>query len=297
MCGKRFSRQKDNFSFSQSPFFKGNNSYLPVCKSCIDSVTDQYTEKLGNQDEAIKRIALHWDMYVSDSLLSSTKKIDANRSRVSCYIKDCNLQQNTGKTYDTYLDEQKSNTINSIEEFEKLKSEDTTSVSDRTFKRWGTGFSDVELTELDRHYKMLKDLQISADDVVQDIQIRSACEQHIMKLRTREKDPDKYIKFVESYNKTLEKAGLKSKANIRDSLNEGAVIVGKWIDDIENHCPAEFYSDKKKYYDFFDIKEYIERFLYRPLKNLLLGTKEKDFEFNIDNTQEVEVSDNEPENE
>ena len=153
MCGKRFSRQKDNFSYSQSPYFKGNNSYLPICKSCIDSVTEQYAENLGSQDEAIKRTALHWDMYVSDSLLSSTKKIDADRSRVSCYIKDCNLNQNAGKTYDTYLDEQQSSAINSIEEFEELKNDKSFKITSSTIKFFGLGFSESEYEWLLTQYK------------------------------------------------------------------------------------------------------------------------------------------------
>jgi len=284
-CGKPYSKQDGNFSKSVSPLYAGNNGYVHICKDCVNkhfiTITDFFT---GNEEKAIDRFCQIFDWYYDIDAVAASRKITANRTRINVYPSKMNLTQssNRGNTYLDTIKDRVSNTINSIEEFEELKQQDSISVSDRTLKRWGLGFSDSELTELDRHYKMLKDLQISSDDVVQDIQIRSACEQHIMKLRTRETDPDKYIKFTESYNKTLEKAGLKSKANIRDGLNDGAVIVGKWIDDIENFCPAEYYADKNKYYDFFNIKDYIERFLYRPLKNLLLGTKDRDAEFNID---------------
>ena len=63
MCGTRYAKQQNNFPYSQSPFFKGNNSYLPICNNCINSATDQYQAILGNQDDAIRRMCLHWDIY------------------------------------------------------------------------------------------------------------------------------------------------------------------------------------------------------------------------------------------
>ena len=55
--------------------------------------------------------------------------------------------------------------------------------------------------------------------------------------------------------------------------------------DIEQFTPAEFYKDKKLYKDFDYLKEYIERFMKRPLKNLLTGSKELDKEFNLSETE------------
>ena len=105
-CGKKYTKQSGNFSYSQSPLYKGNNSFLPICNHCLENLVEQYTEILGSQNEAIKRICLHWDMYFNETILNSTKKIDANRSRIKNYVRNCNLNQNNGKTYDTYLHEQ-----------------------------------------------------------------------------------------------------------------------------------------------------------------------------------------------
>lgn len=104
-CGKQYKKQDRNFSYSQSPMFKGNNSYLPICNNCLENLVEQYTELLGSQDEAIKRVCLHWDIYVDEGILNSTKKINANRSRIRNYVRNCNLFQHAGKTYDTYLDD------------------------------------------------------------------------------------------------------------------------------------------------------------------------------------------------
>ena len=235
-CGKRYTVQKNNFSYSQSPFFKGNNSYLPICRSCVDSATEQYTEKLGGQDEAIKRMALHWDMYVSDSLLSSSKKIDINKSRMSGYIKDCNLTQNANKTYDTYLDEQKTDVINSIEDLE-VAQEKTDNLSERnTIKTWGFGFSPEEFIYLNNQYSDWKS-KVVIDSKARETLVRDLC---IIKMHQqnaiKNKDIDLYNKLQKTYQDTLTSANLKP---IQEDTNDknGEIPIGLMIDRFENEQP------------------------------------------------------------
>lgn len=288
-CGKKYLRQSRNFSKTKSPLYAGNNGYVTICRNCVDVYFVTLTNFFdSNEEKAIERFCQIFDWYYDVGAVAAAKKTSSNRSRISSYPSKLNLGQVEGETYLDTIKDRFSEYIESAEEFKLKNKAGEISVSDKIFERWGIGFSDDELLELDRHYKMLKELQISGDDVIQDLQIRSACEQHIMKLRIRDKDTDKYIKLCDSYNKSLEKAGLKSKANLRDNMSDGAIVLGKWIDDIEKYCPADYYKDKAKYHDFFNIKEYAERFILRPLKNFLLGTKEKDFEFNIDDFTEVD---------
>lgn len=77
-----------------------------------------------------------------------------------------------------------------------------------------------------------------------------------------------------SYKAMFEAAELKN-----DNTDTANDTFGKWIMDIEKHSPAEYYQDKNKYHDFFGIGEYIDRFMFRPLKNLIFGTKDKDPEY------------------
>ena len=122
-CGKRYATQKNNFAYSQSPLYNGNNNFLPTCNHCLDNLVEQYTLLLGDPNEAIKRICLHYDIYIQESLLNSCKKKDLNQSRIRNYIRHCNLQQYAGKTYDTYLSEVNGIAINNEEDLEQLKSE------------------------------------------------------------------------------------------------------------------------------------------------------------------------------
>lgn len=286
-CGKKYTKQTGNFSYSQSPLYKGNNSFLPICNHCLENLVEQYTVLLGSQNEAIKRVCLHWDIYISDSILNSTKKIDANRSRIKCYVKNCNLQQHAGKTYDTYLQEIKDNTINSIEELEKLQAEaelkDEASVSDRTVKRWGLGYNEIEYQMLNDHYKMLKDK--AGDDDVKDSLIKDLCEQHIMKYRARQdKDIDRYDKLSKLYQQTLANADLKPKDTSKNiDTNNPDEIWGKYVQIVENYSPAEFIKENglHVFEDTNQQDEYYRRMIARPTNNLINGTNEMDSEFEI----------------
>ena len=286
-CGKKYTKQSGNFSYSQSPLYKGNNSFLPICNNCLENLVEQYTELLGSQNEAIKRVCLHWDIYFSESLLNSTKKIDANRSRIKCYVKNCNLHPNCGKTYDTYLREIKDDTIDSFEELERIKTEaelnDEVAVSDRTVKRWGLGYSETEYQMLNDHYKVLKDK--IGDDDVKDSLIKDLCEQHILKYRARQdKDYDRYEKMSKLYQQTLSTVDLKPKNTEKNVIsNNPDECWGVFQQIVENYSPAEFIKekDKKVFKDYNEQDEYYRRFIIRPTENLLNGTTTMDEEYSI----------------
>ena len=286
-CGKKYTKQSGNFSYSQSPLYKGNNSFLPICNNCLENLVEQYTELLGSQNEAIKRVCLHWDMYFNESLLNSTKKIDANRRRIKCYVKNCNLQQHAGKTFDSYLREIKDDTIDSFEALERIKTEaelkDEVAVSDRTVKRWGLGYNETEYQMLNDHYKVLKDK--IGDDDVKDSLIKDLCEQHILKYRARQdKDYDRYEKMSKLYQQTLSTVDLKPKNTEKNVIsNNPDECWGVFQQIVENYSPAEFIKekDKKVFKDYNEQDEYYRRFIIRPTENLLNGTTTMDEEYSI----------------
>ena len=55
-CGKGYTRQKDNFNVSPSPYFAANNGYLPICKRCLEKSYSYYRDQVfdGDQDKAME---------------------------------------------------------------------------------------------------------------------------------------------------------------------------------------------------------------------------------------------------
>ena len=70
--------------------------------------------------------------------------------------------------------------------------------------------------------------------------------------------------------------------------DESQQAFGVWLRDIEKNRPAEYFEDKKLYHDYDGIMDYIERFIFRPMKNLITGSRDFDKEF-----QELEFEDQE----
>lgn len=151
-CHKKFTRQKDNFFTSQSELWAGNNHYLPVCKSCVDKLYDHYCKALGNDDEAAKRVCMKFDIYYNDKILRSTSNHAANVSRMTAWIRQCNIVQYRNKTFDDYLEEVNGRIINTVDD--NLPVADAKGrVSQRMIDFWGNSLKDQEYLFLDREYK------------------------------------------------------------------------------------------------------------------------------------------------
>ena len=281
-CGKKYIKQSGNFSYSQSPLYKGNNSFLPICNNCLENLVEQYTELLGSQNEAIKRVCLHWDIYFSESLLNSTKKIDANRSRIKCYVKNCNLQQHAGKTYDTYLKEINEGIIQNVEQIDEMKADGQTGITKAMFERWGQ-VSTEDIIALEDHYKMLKKQNPNCDNN-QEIFIKDLCYTKLLQLKSfKDGNSGDFEKYTKLYRDTFKQAGLKT-VQEDDGSSEKPLGVNAAI--ISQYTPEEFYKGKQLYKDFDGLGEYFERHILRPLINLEYNDNKRDPEYNVGDNDE-----------
>lgn len=233
-CGVKYKKQSGNFSYSQSPLYRGNNSFLPICNDCLENIVNQYTELLGNQNEAIKRVCLHWDIYVSDSLLNSTKKIEAGRSRIKCYVKNCNLNPNCGKTYDTYLKETNSDAIISTDDVDEAKTNGELKVAKKTINFFGLGFTAEQ-------YKFLQD---QYDDWVHRHECRTKSQEEVFKnlciaqlnIQIAQQTGGKVKDAMDSFQNLLGTANLKpcqTNENALADQNTFGTLIKKW----ENEKP------------------------------------------------------------
>lgn len=70
-----------------------------------------------------------------------------------------------------------------------------------------------------------------------------------------------------------------SKANAA-SAGQGHDRYSQWIEDTENYEPAEYFEDKDLFEDYDGLMGYINKYIYRPIKNLL--TDSRDFDLGDD---------------
>jgi hypothetical protein len=265
-CGRRFKKQIGNFYHSESPLYNGNNHYISVCKNCIDNLLDQYTTMLNSQEEAIRRLCLHFDIYYSETICASAVKKEEDVSRMSNYISRLNLNQCAGKTYDTYLSEIGNNGIDSYDDLEHYN--EGNKVTKGMFERW-QGNTPEDIIFLEEHYKMLKRTNPNADNN-QEIFIKQLCIIQMMQNKAQKKnDIAAFEKCIKMYRDTFKQAGLQTvqeeDISVQNPLGINAEIISQYT-------PEEFYKDKKLYEDFDNLGQYFAEHVERPLENLMFNS-------------------------
>lgn len=281
-CGASWDNQKSHFSKSASPLYQSNDGYLNICNSCRDAyyyrLVDLYN---GNQAHAIRHFCQQFDIIFHEDALTASRQISADRSRVSHYQAKKNLGQ-TARVGSTYIEGMKYDYQNKlddvIESREQAKLEES-NVTASAIDRWGVGFTEADYRNLDDHYRTIKKSNPNVDNN-QEIFIKSLCNLNMLMVKAlKDGDSDKYVKLTEQYAKTFKQAGLKT---IQETDKNADDCWGIFMEQISQYTPEEYYKDKKLYEDFDGIGKMFERFVLRPLKNLLCKTNERDHEFNVE---------------
>ncbi|EGC75497.1 hypothetical protein HMPREF0490_00695 [Lachnospiraceae bacterium 6_1_37FAA] len=289
-CGGGFTSQDRNFQKSNDVLFQANNGYLPWCKNCTDNYVAQMTAVFSYNEELAMRDFCQragWN-YDENALVASMETYSGhrNRSRISHYAAKKNINCDGRKTYLDSLKHEYTNDQNKVITSKEQIKEQELSLSAASVDRWGAGLgSEVDYKNLDEHYRMLKKNNPNCDNN-QEIFIKSLCNINMLALRAlRNGDSDKYIKLTDQYSKTFTKAGLSAIQETDNSANEP---LGVTLATISQYTPEEYYKDKELYKDFDKIGDYFDRFVKRPLRNLMSGTTDRDPEYFVKDEDDVD---------
>lgn len=285
-CGHKYPKQDGNFNVSKSPLFKGNNGYVVYCKKCVAEMFDENVAFFDkDEDAAMERVCQIIDLCVNETAWAAARKISANRNRMSGYFSKLNIRQSSEDS--TYSD----TLVRRFEAEAEMPNEasDTgdTSVNLDVIRRFGLGFSDSDYDTLQGEYDSWVERCGAPVDKRQDELYVSIC---YLKLNLQNSVrngaagvgalANSYKAFIEAATTEIEDRKKKAESEMQLSP------LGVMIRDIEEHCPADFYKDQKLYADYDHLREYITRFMTRPLNNLLTGSKEMDKEFNLSGSEE-----------
>lgn len=252
---------------------------LPICRNCFSELFNSYAEKYGDVRKAMQRMCMAFDLYYDDDLFDSCN--DGTESMVGNYIRMLNMIQHKGKTFDNTLDKgfefnKSGATVAKKAVAEEKESPKVDEIDPKDVENWGIGFSNIDYGVLNAHHKLLKTANPNCDSN-QEIFINDLCYTKMQQMKAvREGRVDDYNKLTDSYRKSFQQAGLKT---VRDSSINEEFTIGVNAETIEKYTPAEYYKNKELYRDYDNIGGYIERFLLRPLRNLMHGTKDRDYEY------------------
>ena len=264
-CGHKYKKQERNFNRSKSPIYRGNNGYLSICQRCIAELYEQYVKFYDPE-----RICQITDMYFDPDIWAASRKISESRdgksrNRISTYVSRLNLNQVDGRTtYSDTLVRRWEADVENAASVADVESNVDIPVATDVVRRFGTGFDAGDYDSMQYEYKNWVDRYGEPIDKRQEELYISIC----------------YMKL------NLQKLLQKGDTNIGAAANSYKSQIEAATTDIEEYCPAEYYKDKKLFADFDKLREYIDRFMTRPLRNLLTGSKELDKEFSLSDTEE-----------
>lgn len=287
-CGKSYDVAVRNFTRSRSPLFAGYGGYVNVCNDCLAILFDQYLE-FFNEDKfvALERICQIFDWPYSKEL---AELVGGSTSNLPLgYAKRLsNPPANIGTTYaDTIIKRSAVNFVDNKEAAAIVNEQTEEDAPQEIIDIFGYGFSVEEYKTLNILYKRFLD-QRGELDAFGDTLIRDLCVMRIQQSRMLlSNDTDKYAKISKLYQDTLSSANIKMKKDPEQSEADPNQAWGMMVQEIEQYTPAEFYKDKELYSDFDKIKSYFERFILRPMRNLLADTKDMDAEYQIQPDEEA----------
>lgn len=251
-CGKTYTRQQDYFfKNAQSPLWKNNDSFIPVCKDCVLKMYEEYKQELGSAREAMKIICARFDMYYSDDTFESATKL--GNSFCSSYFARKNLGQVSNKTYIDNVKEELANKVTSLVDAEDKN------VDEETIKFWGTGYKPEEYQILNDEYSswLVKTNNGEIPDKSLETILKQACKIEIDLQRARESNgkPSEISALSKSYLDCLTSAGLKPTQEDNTSIAESNSL-GSLIEKWEETDPVA--KPSKEFQDVDGIKHYID---------------------------------------
>lgn len=249
-CGKKYKRQKGNFSVSQSPLYKGNNGFLPLCYTCVDEIYQHYRDALGNERDAIRRVCSKLDIYWDEAIFNMVKTSQSTNSRMRTYISRSNIIQFIGNTYDVTLDKEAGHMSdtpsNKVSRADVPKDEyvpvlSLEDIPEETIRFWGSGYTPEVYLDLNRRYEDLTsgrngEVAYANDDPVQNGILKKLC---ILdrRIETGGMTGAKISDDINSYNQLLGSGNLKPSQKRSDSQVSDSNPFGVWIQKWENEKP------------------------------------------------------------
>ena len=286
-CGEPLALTK--FYKSNSVFYA--DGHLPICKECFSSKFGHFAAEYHSNKMAMQRMCMTFDIYFNEAAFDSCDTDDS--TVLGNYFRKLNLSQHKGKTFEDSIKEgfDLSGDRKPVKETQEVvnvdnddeDNENADMIDPADIEKWGAGLEPTDYTILNSHYRLLSSSNPQCDGNAE-IFIIDLCYTKMQQMKAvRESRVDDYKKLTESYIKSFTQAGLKT---VKDTNAMEDFTIGVNAETIEKYTPAEYYKNRSLYKDHDNIGDYIERFLLRPLRNLMRGTKDRDAEFFVKDEEE-----------
>lgn len=272
--------------------FIDSNKYMSVCKDCIQTLYDNVYKETNSFEKTIHKLCIALNIrYSNDAMSAARTHIETMQDKgknVKAFfaiykMKLLATQSTMDKSASTDMSYEDVGTIFITEE-ENTKDNP---IPKALVQFWGEDFEYDEIQFLETNYTEFKKTH-STDTYAEVILLKQVCYTmlNIQDLRSNNGDTGKAIKELQELMKNL---AISPNAIKAGNVSQDSETLGLWIQDIEKSEPAQWLlSDPRgdMYRDVGDVDAYFQKYIVRPLKNFITGSKD----FNIDDDEDEQVS-------
>lgn len=276
-----------NGVLSKTNFYKaGDNNiysgmgYIPVCKKCMISMYENYVTLYKDTKKALFFLCRRIDVaYFEDVADSALKQSNSKGVIVGNYLKLYNTTAKKAGKHGCFDDGDTSWT-------------EITTISDKDYGEpqrdvelfWGQGFADTDYEFLEAEYSKWESKH-GCEKYSEEVLYKEIC-LTMLEIRKGRESNGNVDKKIETLQKLMDSANLKPANSV--SKNDKLDCYGSWIRDVETEEPCEIFEKRPVYDDFDKFKEYMDKWVLRPLKNLLVGSREFEYLKQLESSKEAE---------
>lgn len=225
-CPTKYKAQAPNFYRSYSPLYAHNGGFLPICKSCCQTLYLHYWRALGTSKEAVKRMCMkldiYWDEVIFDTVTENIDPADA----FSKYMRGAENANRKNKTYDTSLDRAVASTPETV----------AFDVGQQDRLDWGMAWEDEEIRYLKAQYDKWEQ-EYSIENRAQEVLVRDMCIMELQRDKAmRANDVANYSKLSDLFQRTMDRAEL-SPSKLKEQMSTRTKPLGVIIKEMEETAP------------------------------------------------------------
>lgn len=283
-CGEKV---RDKSQYITKKFFKSKSplnartGFLQNCVSCVHKQYEKFYNTHKNHKYCVFLMCATFDYPYVELIAESAVKQHVEKERginpFGVYI---------GQLWKTLI-KQKNNAVQFCEwkiEYEEKVVYNGIEITDDLIFKWGDrDLKDYEFLQK-KYDKICETTKVETEEIV--TLVEEICIKHLelRKLRDGAVIPDGkiYKDTLDALQALMKTAGLDSRSKREMDSLDSLDTYGLRIKEIEENEPAQFFKDKKLYKDYDKIVELFIKFILRPLKNMLTGSRDFDVSGDFD---------------
>jgi len=268
------------------------NLLQSVCKNCMQNLYDGFYDETKSMEKAIHKMCTTFNIKFSNEAVSAT-------------LAHINTLLESGKNVNAVFG------IYKMKILATQKSMDKSGLIDMTYEDVGTIFvdSETDITEipipqdvmdfwgenterediefLENEYKNFKNTH-SAVTYAEKTLLKRVC-YTLLDIKTARATPGAITeKLVKELQELMKNLAISPNAAKESAGDESDQTFGLWIADIEREEPAQWLKNDPRgdmYRDVGNVEEYFQKYIVRPLKNFITGSRD----FNVEDTENEDV--------